>query len=403
MTTRKDYENEDWYLIANQDGLAIKIRNTVTLGEDALGGLCLDGRDPAERWLTLAREGAQLVVANLAGPAQLARGEKWSTDAAGLVLSRGTLLELPHNEVYVSQSLHRGQIDMRVAVTFDAKAAAAEAEEARRAAAASAAASSPARPAPKITTAREQKVGESGVIVVPEIPDDMRYTPMPYNRGNRRAVWLLSGTLLVLTAVVGLLLFDRFLGPTSDSPQAVRESVESTPAAADPPPVGGVVAETSTSPLDEAQMSEPVPETPGISADQPRPGTTDPDGITAADDAGVPASILQQDESGTPQSAPPVDVSMALGEVTALLANGYLTWPPEGNAVTVLNRVLAQAPNDPRALELRETLAETLLAEARAAHADGFEESAERMLEQILAFHPEYGPALVLASRWRRI
>ncbi len=419
MTTPKDYENEDWYLIANQDGLAIKIRNTVTLGEDVHGGLCLDGRDPAERWLTLAREGAQLIVASLAGPAQLARGEKWSTDAAGLVLARGTLLQFPHNEVYVSQSLHRGQIDMRVAVSFDAELAAAQAEEARAAAAAHAAATAPAQPAPKITTSREQEVGESGVIEVPEIPDDLRYTPTPYSRGNRRAVWLLSCTMLVLSAAVGLLLYDRYVGFGLDSPQVQSEPIESSAGLSQPPPVADVAAETASTDAAEtleapAALDEPPVETAQVLTESEltaEPEPSDPFN-PAADNAGVTASILPLDEAAaaTPLSEPastipasPINVPLALDQAAALLANGYLTWPPEANAITLLRSVLAEAPDNQRALDLRDTLAETLLTEARAAHADGFEDSAERMLEQILDFHPEYGPALVVASRWRRI
>ncbi|MEM9624322.1 MAG: hypothetical protein AAF993_21965, partial [Pseudomonadota bacterium] len=115
---RSEHVADDWYLVANRNTLTIKIRDTVTLGESEQGLLVLDSRVDSERWVTLEVDpkGCLNVIYQAAGY-RLVCPERWIMDTAGAIVPRCTMLEMPHNHVYVSQQLQRGKVEQRVLIS----------------------------------------------------------------------------------------------------------------------------------------------------------------------------------------------------------------------------------------------------------------------------------------------
>ena len=128
MPVKKVAENSDtltsdaWYLVANKNNLTIKVLNSITLGENESGMLVLDSRVDAQRWVTLAVDpaGCLNVTYQHAG-CRLTCPDQWVADSAGAVLARWTMLELPNNQIYVSQQLQRGAVEQRVLVEYSAR------------------------------------------------------------------------------------------------------------------------------------------------------------------------------------------------------------------------------------------------------------------------------------------
>ena len=103
-------QSDEWYLIANRDNLSVRIRDSVTVGEDEFGQLTFDDKDSAARWVTLqVSDGEHLTVVHQDPRVRMACPGQWIADNAGATLIRGTLLQLPHNEIYLSQHIRRGQ------------------------------------------------------------------------------------------------------------------------------------------------------------------------------------------------------------------------------------------------------------------------------------------------------
>ena len=118
QTDRSAHISDDWFLVANRNNLTIKILKYITLGENESGLLVLDSRVDGERWLTLEVDPAGCLNVVYQDPhCRLECPERWVTDSAGAVLPRCTMLELPHNKVYVSQQLQRGKVEQTVVVT----------------------------------------------------------------------------------------------------------------------------------------------------------------------------------------------------------------------------------------------------------------------------------------------
>ncbi len=436
MTSPAGYQNDDWYLIANQDGLAIKLRGGVTLGEDAAGALCLDARDQASRWLALSLEAGHLLVSEQGNGVQLAREGSWSANAGGLVLARGTVLEFPNNDVYVSQSLHRGVVNMRVSVRCDADAEGltppASSPEVSPAPAPKPASAAPPRgavAAPKVTAARNPEQRDDGVMAVPDIPEALQYVAA--DRVHRRSgiQWWMGAGLVVLVAAVGGLLYQRFVVtppaaiPNEAARQPIAEAMEATVSsgtsapATDPPEPGPDAIpqaipqlvdadDTSgtTAPLSDDPIATDPPDIASLPARDEAPASDNTPSRTARIE---PLSERAQPSdpalSAPPQPAvnPELELERLLREAQSLIDQGFLTWP-EVNATTVIADALRVAPGEPRALALRESVAADLLLEAQVAYADGFQGSALDMLDQVLAFHPEFAPALAQRSQWRQ-
>ena len=110
----------DWYLVANRNDLSVKILGAITVGETTAGELVIDAAKPAERWITLTvDDDGGLVVSHQEAHCTLAAPGKWATRAAGLAVPKGTLFELPHNEIYVSGDLQRGAVAQQVTADVD--------------------------------------------------------------------------------------------------------------------------------------------------------------------------------------------------------------------------------------------------------------------------------------------
>ncbi|NKB99045.1 MAG: hypothetical protein GKR90_11220 [Pseudomonadales bacterium] len=107
----------EWFLVANNDKLSIKIKDQVTLGEDERGLLTLESRNPEQRWVTLAIDGnGELVISKLFSGWQLESPAAWVSTEPGVVCIPGTQLELPNNKVYISHDLLRGKVAQELIV-----------------------------------------------------------------------------------------------------------------------------------------------------------------------------------------------------------------------------------------------------------------------------------------------
>ncbi len=415
MTSPAGNQHDDWYLIANQDGLAIKLRGGVTLGEDQAGGLCLDARDQASRWLTLSVDQDHLLVSEQGSGVQLAQEGAWSADASGLVLARGTVLEFPNNDVYISQSLHRGVVNMRVTVRCDADAVglppaepalpppapSAQRAPAERAPARVAAASPPLSDDPSV------EARDDDVMTVPGIPEALRYQPAARPARRHTGRWV-GVALVVLAAALSVLLYDRFAPGEPGQPPGASASAANDSAipvalpGVDPARVNAG-AGSDAGILDDRGTRLDTDETPSVVVtpiERPAPSADETPFAAASTEPFSPNADVT---TAAAESAvdDEVELERLLGEAQFLISEGFLTWP-EVNAMTVIGDALRLAPGDPRALALRDALVSDLLREAQAAYRDGFQDSAIDVLEQVVAFHPEFAPALAQLSQWQR-
>ena len=100
----------EWYLLANPNDLSVKINGEITVGEGIADTLVLESRVASERWLTLRLDDAgRLVVADIAAGWQLENEGEWVRQLGGTVCEADTVIELPHNELYLSHSMVRNE------------------------------------------------------------------------------------------------------------------------------------------------------------------------------------------------------------------------------------------------------------------------------------------------------
>ena len=108
---------DEWFLVANDDKLSIKIKEQVTLGEDQLGHLTLESRHESERWITLSIDPeGELIVSELHQDCQIERPGGWTSREPGVVLQPGMCLALGDHQVCLSQSLSREQLTQELLV-----------------------------------------------------------------------------------------------------------------------------------------------------------------------------------------------------------------------------------------------------------------------------------------------
>jgi hypothetical protein len=127
------------------------------------------------------------------------------------------------------------------------------------------------------------------------------------------------------------------------------------------------------------------------------------DNATADAPVGVPDYGFTESGAATTNPVENTDapflVAQKLASARELLAQGYVVWPEE-NATRLLGELLAENPQNREALVLLEEAAGQMLQNARAAYADGFEDSAISELRQVLSFHPNYSPAREQYLEW---
>jgi len=83
-----------------------------------------------------------------------------------------------------------------------------------------------------------------------------------------------------------------------------------------------------------------------------------------------------------------------------LLDQGFITAPRSRNSVATLQRVLAEHPDHPEATALLMRCADRLVAAAMQANRYGMQEEARRMVAKVMAFYPDHRQALALNRQW---
>ncbi|MFU8817189.1 MAG: hypothetical protein ACNA7W_17720, partial [Pseudomonadales bacterium] len=89
-----------------------------------------------------------------------------------------------------------------------------------------------------------------------------------------------------------------------------------------------------------------------------------------------------------------------LVQARLLIDQGRITFPPEGNAVALLSRVLADQPDNAEALAMLGVATHRLLDAAARAHAAGDPYEARNLLEEVLGFNPYNQRANRLWAEW---
>lgn len=108
---------DEWFLVASDDKLSIKIKDQVTLGEDPRGNLTLESRHESERWITLSIDPAgELVVSGLHEGRQIEGPGGWTSKDPGVALESGMCLVLGENQVCLSQRLSREKLTQELLV-----------------------------------------------------------------------------------------------------------------------------------------------------------------------------------------------------------------------------------------------------------------------------------------------
>jgi hypothetical protein len=109
LAPQKNLEISPWFLIAGKDGLSLKLRQGLVVGEDQQRLLKINARERDERWLKLVPGGDCLLVEVLRDDiaANWETGETSIVDGC-LAVAPGTVIVLPNNELYVSNEMMRG-------------------------------------------------------------------------------------------------------------------------------------------------------------------------------------------------------------------------------------------------------------------------------------------------------
>ena len=377
QTQRTPLSSSDWFLVSNKDNLSIKIRGSITIGEDALGVLMLNGSVGDSRWFTLTVDDAgHLEITHLMPGIHLEAPGKWSTNTAGALLPAGTVIAMPNNELYVSQDLQRGRAALKVKVTMRTVSTEVPILEE--------AANSPegqalGEPIVVALSVSDPAIEEPAVPILTdrvELEDEAHSVPR----------WMVvAAPVFVLCALVAGVFYIISKVPQQPEQTAASKQIASTEQVAKriPPPA---VTEKPVVTPQITGAAEPVE----IFTEVFKP--TAPDGTGS-----MPAADLIE-----PTEAPLIDVPGQLALARQLLDQGYINWPVDQNAAFILGSLLARAPDLDEALRMLDEAAEVMMMQARGAYGDGFQDSAISVLEEVMVFHPNYAPARELHMEWTR-
>jgi hypothetical protein len=209
-------------------------------------------------------------------------------------------------------------------------------------------------------------------------------TPRPARRIRLWLRWILIAVLLLAVVPLPLQWAGRDLGVLS-SP--AMDAVQSLLGPASGP------AEQSA-PLDSEAADRPITE-PQTGADGQRAvDPAPPPQATSKPDLPAPDPIRER------QADSPAVLETLLMEAQRLYSSGAIVAPVEYNAVGLLERILYTDPTNERALELMYQCATRMLNRARAARAGGNEYAARNLVEEVLGFHPDFPEAHQLLESW---
>lgn len=167
-------------------------------------------------------------------------------------------------------------------------------------------------------------------------------------------------------------------------------------------------AEQAAPPDTVAEAPAAAPAATASSTGQPATGDVEPD-APAPNPAAAAESAGPEPEADAPAPAPDGGATASaqaavpdwrLVRARELMEEGYITFPPDDNAVAYIERLLADEPGNPRALALLAECTSRLIDAAVRAHDQGLEYEARNTLEEILGFNPGHRQANRLWQEW---
>ena len=368
---RSQTPHPDWYLVANQGQLSIRINGSIALGESDRGLLLLESRNAAERWLELSLDDQGQLL--LEYPANTVRVEM-TPGSAGIpgpvTLERGTLLSFPHNEIYIGNDLQRGKVECTLSIKLsDTGLLPVEIPELT-----------------DVVSSREDSATPTLEPITVTVEVEAANDAMHTGKRGWQSPWVrLIGGLACLLALAGVAAayFSEYeptaannmqaakspAAPPVQAPQALPQQTESEQTA----------AHTATNAAAASAKPVRLPES------QAEMSLVEVRNLTAAE----PLDEIEK----TRQS---LDAYLALAD--KLLADGYIVWPAQ-NAVAVLTEAQQHYPD---AVSIRERFDEAAaqhLDAAQRAYDDGFTEAALKMVVQVRDINPEYEPAERMVKR----
>jgi hypothetical protein len=434
----------EWFLVANNDKLSIKVKDQVTLGEDERGLLTLESRHPEQRWVTLAIDSrGELVVSKLHEGWQLESPGAWVSSEPGVVCIPGTRLELTNNQVYISHDLLRGKVVqelvlkptlMPLPLDKSALPLGKSLNDERLV-------PKPKRVDELDIVLQEPEPTELPVLRSPIEPDDTQLdrtavlvqesSTQELNRDDTRRLDddNTPPPLLTTLPIIAQSIGQKALSTAARSPKPQSTTEQKSPQSGKQErniwaptalaasiglvvagyimyPFGASNTEQEASPRVTSTTSGKRLEILSPTARRTTAVTT-PDAIAIAASSGVQKAELNEPVVSSPSSvvvAEPAPVvgavlTQQLTEAKMLIAQGFINWP-ERNAVSILGAILTEQPDHEEALLLLNDATRRYLNEAQKAYGDGFDEAAFDMLRQAEQFHPHSDQVPVLRTAW---
>lgn len=441
---RADYRTQDWFLVACDGDLVLKLASDLMIGEDERG----------QTVLSPAREDALLRITSEHGCLTLqAMAMNWTfaedgglsrqhlTFVEGLTLRlsfpSSTLILTPDFQASAATQVDREirlmpteapaltltRVDEPVRLIEQALLPAPEAanaevlepddlliEEALAQAEAAAALTAwdhqvpdeqtdrapvPSEEAPVVASARPrpEPITESfpePAVLFQEMPGVAATNP---NAARRKHHWVLGGLLAatVLLAPTYLYLADGH-----------KLGVDFPLSNYLPLPAASAAPATTATTAGPGATAAPAEGTPAIGQPDPTGSPTLPE-VADAGAAQDQRAAAAQPEPSAAEVRQQLLIDSLLAEAKAYYNAGLIVSPVESNTVSHLTQVLNMDPTNEEGLQLMYLSAVTLIREAEAAHAAGNDYLARNLVEDVLGFHPEFDDARALLDSWARV
>jgi len=390
----------EWYAVSEDGGSALRIRSGLHIGETERGTLVFDDALEVRRWVVLriAPDGACAVEAV---------GERHRlVDEAGdphsrYALSPGATLVFPGNTLRISEHIARpAQPGPRLTVEAGGAPVGAGA----------APAAEPAEDC-EVAAVSADAGGAGPQTAAGELQPPETEAEPASARAGALGRWKVGAGIAACGLLVGGLLLWPGPGDPSDSPSStiVGESPvmpvgsDETSVGADETSVGA--DETSVgagqTPVRAGETPVRAGETPVVPVQIPplaRRTVAAP--LTAIDLDDLPPRRLLPAPAAATDAEPLFAAELA--RARELLEAGYITYPPNDNAVAVLSRIMAREADHPEALALLGECTSRLIDAAIDARQQGMQYQARNLLEEVRGFNPDNERANRLWQEWMR-
>lgn len=209
------------------------------------------------------------------------------------------------------------------------------------------------------------------------------------------AVALLAGTWLDGSEVT-----------TGDAEPGVATEASGPPADGEPSPAAGAAdSSAEAAGRDGSVAADGAVESgrtaaDGGSAEAVRPAADGEAGLPSSGQAPPEEVVAPLREGEAAGGEPVADLDWRLIRARELMDAGYITYPPEDNAVAYLERLLATDPDHPRAMAMLDEATRELIDAAVRAHDQGLDFQARNTLEEVFGFNPDSQRAHRLWREW---